>query len=95
MMTVKRTTFKDLRNTKNKEIPAEYFECRYYHGGRQIAWYSSIDDVLRLKTDYIGSNFDKTPYERALECDMKRVYEYLFEMLNVDEKTNVSEYTSA
>ena len=97
MITVKRTDYKSrtihYRNGRESVIPARY-ECRYLHNGREIATYDSKDDVLYLKTDYIGSDFKRPPYDRALTCAFKEAYSHLFQMLNVDSTSSISEYTN-
>lgn len=70
------------------------FECHYYSGGREIAWYHSFNDRLYIKTDLIGHDFKKPAFTRALTSPYKREYEYLFNMLGVDETTVLNEYTS-
>ena len=72
----------------------ECYECRYFYNGKEIAWYTSADDTLYLKTDYIGMNFKKPEYVRACECKYSEAYKYLFEMLSVDSTSKLSEYTS-
>ena len=100
MIEVKRTNFAkrelhDNRTGKVMRVVPEFYECRYYHNGREIAWYNSKDDCIYLKTRLIGTDFKKTPYERALSCPMKDVYAYLFEMLGADATSKMSEYFSA
>lgn len=72
-------------------IPAEY-KCRYLHDGKEIAQYFSRRDVLYLRTDFIGGDFSKSAYERAITCKYAEAYQYLFAMLGVDETSTISEY---
>ena len=71
------------------------YECRYFHQGREIARYDSKTDCLYLKTDLIGHDFKKTKYDRALRCQTKEAYSYLFDMLGIDRDSNLGEYTYA
>ena len=75
-------------------IPAHY-ECSYHYNGREIARYMSINDCLMLKTDYIGHDFKRSTYDRALSCEYKDAYAELFFMLNVDKTSKISEYMNA
>lgn len=93
MIEVKRSDH-PAKTLRNGEIRPAFYECHYYHNGKQIAWYDSKQDVIYLRTDFIGTNFKETPYTRALKCPMSDAYKYLFEMLNVDEKTKISEFTA-
>ena len=92
MIKVKRT---DYKVTKNGVVNKGH-ECRYTYNDREIAWANEINDnfMLYLKTDYIGSDFRKSAYERATTCKYKDAYKELFELLGVDENCNVSEYTT-
>lgn len=91
---VKRTNYPERTNRRGELIPAEY-ECSYRHDGKEIAHYYSRRDILYLRTDYIGSDFTKTAYQRALTCKYAEAYRYLFGMLGVDETSTISEYTYA
>lgn len=73
-------------------IPARH-ECRYIHNGKEIAHYDSQDDCLYLRTDCIGSDFKKSEYDRALSCELKDAYKYLFDMLGIDRNSKISEYS--
>lgn len=74
--------------------PASH-ECIYRYEGREIARYTSRNDCLMLRTDYIGCDFDKSIFERATSCEYADAYKYLFGMLGVDETSHMSEYTYA
>ena len=98
MITVKRTdyeakTFRNKRTGRTRLVPSHY-ECRYIYDGKEIAFYESRDDVLYLKTDYIGSDFKRSEYDRALTSKYSEAYSYLFQMLNCDSTTRMSEYTN-
>lgn len=97
MITVERKDFpaRDIKNKRTgeviKTIPARY-TCRYYHQGREIAFYESDFDCLYLKTDLILRDFSKPIHYRALNGKCKEVFAYLFDMLNVDETSRLSEF---
>ena len=61
MVSVRRKDFKEIRLKNGKVIPKCY-ECRYYSDGKEIAWYTSKDDTIFLRTDYIGTDFSKSEY---------------------------------
>lgn len=92
MIEVKRHDYKEVRNKRTGQITPAYYECYYYYKRHELAWYNSKEDILRLNTKYIS--YDKTTvYERALKSNMYGdAYRYLFDMLNVDKDTNMSEY---
>ena len=91
---VKRTNYPERVSRSGKVIPAEY-SCSYRHDGKELAKYYSREDVLYLRTEYIGSDFEKSAYQRALGCEYAEAYKYLFGMLGVDETSNISEYMYA
>lgn len=93
MVEVKRRDYPQRMGRNGKEIPAS-FECKYIAGGKVIAYYESKQDTLYLKTDYIGTDWSKSPYERALSCERKEEYKYLFNMLGADNTSKISEYTN-
>ena len=78
------------RNYNNGE-----YRCRYYFLGREIANYSSSSDTIFLRTEFIGCDFSKSAYERALDCKLAEAYKYLFAMLGIDETSSVSDYMFA
>ena len=96
MIKVIRTDYPErkVRYPSERIIPAHY-ECSYRYGSCEIAHYNSRNDVFQLRTDYIGKDFSKSAYERALGCAYKDAYKYLFDMLGVDSKTHITEYTYA
>ena len=80
-------------------IPAHYI-CRYYHKPtiqreKEIAMYDSREAVLRLRTEYIARDRKLSTYQRALQGEYSDAYRHLFEMLGVDETTQLSEYMNA
>lgn len=85
MITVKRYDFK--RTTKR---PA-YYETVYRWDGVKIAEYNSLKDVIYLDSRKIR-NGDGTTFDRALTGKYSHRFAYLFEMLNVDETSSLSEY---
>lgn len=89
---VKRQDYPARTDRAGNTIPA-HFECYYMADGKQIAHYTSRNDTLYLRTDYIGTEWSKSPYERALECSHREDYKYLFAMLGADGTTKMSEYT--
>lgn len=89
---------------KRKVYPNGAYSCTYYHGGREIAKLShggqiakriGSDDCLWLRTEYIGSDFDRTAYNRAITCRIGEAYRQLFDMLGIDESSYISEYMYA
>ncbi len=76
---------------REKTIPA-FYECYYYHGGKEIASYDSRFDTLYLKTKLISKDRSMNYYNRALAGEHKEAYAYLFNMLGVDETSTMSEY---
>lgn len=76
---------------REKTIPA-FYECYYYHDGKEIAWYNSKNDTLYLKTRLISKDRSLNYYNRALAGDYHEAYAYLFNMLGVDETSTMTEY---
>ena len=81
------------RRGRSHYHPAHHY-CRYLYDGKEIANYDSISDVIYLKTDYIGHDFSKTVYDRAVNSKYKEAYRYLFDMLGVDKTSRLSEYSN-
>lgn len=92
-ITVERTDYPAIHPKNRPSIPAHY-ESRYICEGREIATYDSLRDVLYCRTDYIGRDFKRSVYERAVSCPRKEQYIYLFDMLGVNETSDLSEYTN-
>ena len=92
------------KRTGKETIREAFYCCSYRYQGREIANYNSEEDIIRLNSEYIDSKvsnarmkerseyFKKPAYERALECDYKEAYKYLFAMLGIDETTKMSEF---
>lgn len=92
MIDVKRYNHEEKVNKRTGQITPAYYECFYYYKGYELAWYNSREDILRVNTKYI-SHDKTTEYKRALNSAMySDAYKYLFDMLNVDKDTNMSEY---
>ena len=91
---------KELRiHGKTIRRPASY-TCRYYYNApngerREIAMYRSVEDIVRVRTEYIYNDFSMSHYERALRGQFSDAYRYLFDMLNIDKDTRMSEYMNA
>ena len=99
MIEVKRTDYPkfEVKNRKTgkviKTIPKRYV-CEYFYGGREIAMYESQNDTLYVKTSLTLRDWSKSIYYRAVNGTYAEAYKELFDMLNVDEKTSMSEYTN-
>ena len=77
-------------------VTPAFHVCGYFHNGREIAKYDSRDDCLYLRTDYIGCDFSRSAYDRAVSSErFGEAYRYLFAMLNVDQTSTISEYMYA
>lgn len=101
MITVKRNNHpaREIRSRHTGEVIRtipEHYECGYFYEGREIARYWSQDDCLCLRTEYIGCDFKRSAYDRAVSSEKYgEAYQYLFAMLNVDRTSNISEYCFA
>ena len=97
LVTVKRTDHPervDKRGSEPKVYPA-FYECSYRAAdGRELAKYYSDRDALWLRTDFIGTDFDKSYTERALTCPKADAYREIFDSFPVM-PAKISEYTYA
>ena len=102
MVKVERKDYKERTYTKkngDEVVQPAWHECRYWIpsiAGRriEIAKYNSRDDIVYLKSDFIGSDTSASVYQRAFSGRHSAAYRELFNMLGIDEKTHLSEYTN-
>ena len=55
---------------KTETRPASH-ECIYRYEGREIARYTSRNDCLMLRTDYIGCDFNELQIRRRLQIPLR------------------------
>lgn len=72
----------------------KYFYTPTFRNKVEIAKYSSKDDVLRVRSEYIAHG-RRSSYDNALHGNFTDAYRYLFDMLNVDETSSIGEYMYA
>ena len=78
------------RKGRERSEPA-FYNCSYRWEGKEIATYSSRDDIVYLRGDYLSHRDPtKTDYERALESKINEGFREFFFMLGIDEKTRLS-----
>lgn len=82
---------KKYKSGRIETIPA-YYVCRYYYGGKEIARYDSQENLLRLRTELIKNDFSLSCFERAIQGDYSNAYRQLFDLLNIDKESAMSEY---
>ena len=97
LVTVKRTDHPervDRRGREPKVYPA-FYECSYRTvDGRELAKYYSDSDHLLLRTDFIGTDFDKSYLDRALSCPRADAYREIFDSFPVM-PSKITEYMYA
>lgn len=92
MIDVRRYDHKEATNKRTGAVTLPWYECYYYYNRKELAWYDSREDILRLNSNYLSKD-KATEYERALKSErFSGAYKYLFDMLNADKETNMSEY---
>ena len=94
-ITVKRHDYPErirhLRNGSTKVIPA-YYECIYYWNDKEIAYYVSREDVVYLKTDYLGRGKDLRYFGRMKASNDPGMWADLVQFLKINSDTKLSEY---
>lgn len=98
MITVKRRDHKarpfTTRAGTPRTIPAHY-ECYYYWNGMEIAHYTSQDDTIYLRTDYLARPLSLPYTERMAKSKYPEMWAELTAFLKINEDTRLSEYTHA
>ena len=94
-ITVKRRDYPErvrtLRSGRTRVIPAHY-ECTYYWKGKEIAYYVSREDVVYLKTDYLGRGKGLSYFERMKTSEDPEMWADLVQFLKINSDTKLSEY---
>jgi len=93
MIDVRRFDSKERTDVRGNVIPA-FYTCEYRHNGIEIANYNSKSDIVYLNSDLLLPYKRGTVYERAIGGKYKEAFEYLFNMLNIDSTTKMSEFTN-
>jgi len=68
------------------------YECYYYRDGRKIAEYYSKTDTIYRDSRLINKDLKRPIYDRALSGKYAEAYRQLFDMLNIDSTSTMSEY---
>ena len=94
-ITVKRHDYPErirhLRNGSTRIIPACY-ECVYYWNGKEIAYYASREDVVYLKTDYLGRGENLSYFERMRASEDPEMWADLVQFLKINSGTKLRGY---
>lgn len=99
-ITVKRTDHPERTRTVNRKtgktvvVPAHY-ECWYYWNGKEIAHYTSTDDIVYLRTDYLARPLSLPYAERMEKAPCPEMWADLVAFLDINKDTALSEYTYA
>lgn len=66
--------------------------CRYFWNGIEIAKYSSKNDVIYLKAEYLDSNRETSYMDRMRNAKNPEMWEDLIEFLDITDDTSLSGY---